>query len=68
MITQKISLKEGDELLTDDAEVINVLNKHFIDSVRCLANKGGCSTHLLDINDKEDTLENIITKFRHYLA
>ena len=34
--SQKISLKEEEELITDDAEVANVLNKHFVCSVRCL--------------------------------
>ena len=27
--SQKISLKEGDKLVTDDIEIANVLNKHF---------------------------------------
>ena len=64
--SQKISLKEGEELITDDAEVANILNKHFVNSVRCLAEKGGCSAQVLDINDKKDALENIITRFQHH--
>ena len=28
--SQKISLKEGEELITDDAEVANILIKHFV--------------------------------------
>ena len=34
--SQKISLKEGDKLVTDDSEIANVLKKHFVNSVRCL--------------------------------
>ena len=64
--SQKISLKEGEELITDDVKVANVLNKHFVNSVRCLAEKGGCSAHLLDINDKKDALDNIIERFKHH--
>ena len=45
-------------------EIANVLNKHFVNSVRCLAEKGGCSAHVLDINDKKDPLENIVTRFQ----
>ena len=62
--SQKISLKEGEELVTDDVKVA-VQNKHFVNSVRCLAEKGGCSAHLLDINDKKDALANIIARFKH---
>ena len=36
---QKISLKEGEEIVTDDTRIANVLNEHFINSVRCLAEK-----------------------------
>ena len=54
--SQKISLKEGEEVITDDAEVANILNKHFVNSVRCLAEKSGCSAHVLDINDKKRCL------------
>ena len=60
--SQKTSLKEGK---TDDIEVTNVLNKHFINSVRCLAEKGGCNAHILEINSKEDPLDNIIARFKH---
>ena len=31
--SQKISLKEGEEILTDDIKIANVLNEHFINSV-----------------------------------
>ena len=62
--SQKISLKEGDKLVTDDIEIANVLNKHFVSSVRCLAEKGGCSAHVLDINNEKDTLDNIFTRFK----
>ena len=34
--------------------------------MRCLAEKGGCSAHLLDINDKKDALDNIIERFKHH--
>ena len=47
-------------------KVANVLNEHFLNSVRCLAGKGGYSAHLLDINDKKNALDNIIVRFKHY--
>ena len=37
--SQKISLKEGEKLVTDDIEVANVLNKHFINFVWSLDEK-----------------------------
>ena len=64
--SQQISLKEGDKIVTDETEVSNVLNKHFINSVRCLAEKGGCSAQVLEINEKKDPLENILTRFQHH--
>ena len=30
----------------------------------CLAEKGGSSAHVLDINDEKDPLENIVTRFQ----
>jgi len=59
-------LKEGEKLVTDDIEVANVLKKHSKNSVRCLAEKGGCSAHILEINSKEDPLDNIITRFKRH--
>ena len=59
LASQKISFKEDDELVTDEKD----LNKHFVNSVRCLAEKGGCSAQVLDINDKKDPLDNILTRF-----
>ena len=44
---------------------VSILNKHYVSSVRC-AEKGGCSAHVLDINDKKDALENIITRFQNH--
>ena len=35
----KNSLQEGDEIISDDSEVADILNKHFVNSVRCLADK-----------------------------
>ena len=32
--------------------------------MRCLAEKGGCSAHALNINDDKDPLENIVTGFQ----
>ena len=64
--SQKISLKEGEELVTDDVDVSNVNNKHFVNSVPCLAEKRGCSADILNMNDKKDTLANIIICFQHY--
>ena len=32
----------------------------------CLAEKGCCSAHVLDINDEKLFLENIVTRFQHH--
>ena len=63
----KISLKEGDKPITD-FEIANVLNKHFVNIVLCLTEKGGCSAHVFDINDKQDPLNNIVTRFQLNLS
>ena len=44
----------------------NILNKHFTNSVRTLADKGGCSAHVLDYNSLDDPLENIIQQFQYH--
>ena len=62
--SQKISLK--DDIITDDKEVGNISNKHFTNSVRTLADKGGCSAHVLDINNLKDPVENIIQRFQYH--
>ena len=54
--------------MTDDNEIANVLNKHFVNSVRYLAERGGCIAHVLDINDEKDPLENIVNQFQLYLS
>ena len=36
-----LSYREGEELVTDDVKVGNVRNKHFVNSLPCLAEKGG---------------------------
>ena len=64
--SQKISLKEGEEIVTDDTKIANVLNEHFVNSVRCLAEKGGCSAHVLEMNDEKDPIDNIITRFKYH--
>ena len=64
--SQKICLKEGDKIISDDTEVANILNKHFIDSVRSLAEAGGCSQLVLDYNSLKDPIENIIHRFKHH--
>ena len=40
-----------------------MLNKHFVNSVRCLAEKGDCCAHVLNISDDKDPL-NIVTIFQ----
>ena len=60
--------KKWEVYVTGDTEIGNVLNKHFINSVRCLAEKGGCSAHFLEISSKEDPLDNIITCFQYHLS
>ena len=62
--SQKISLKE-EEIVTDDIKIANVLNEHFIKFVRCLAEKGCCSVHVLELNDEKNPIDNIITCFKN---
>ena len=64
--SNKICLKEGERILTDDTEIANVLNKHFVDSVRSLAETGGCSQQVLDYNLLDDPIENIICRFKNH--
>ena len=64
--TQKICLKEGDKIISDDTEVANVLNKHFINSVRSLAETGGCSEMVLNHNSMEDPIENVVHRFKNH--
>ena len=37
--SQKISLKEGDNIVSDDTEVDNILNKNFVGAVHHLSDK-----------------------------
>ena len=53
-------------MISDDTEVANILNKHFTDAVRSLAEAGGCSELVLDHNSLEDPLENIIHRFKDH--
>ena len=41
------------------------MNKHFLNSVRCLADKGGGSSHVWDVHDTKDPSDNIIKRFQH---
>ena len=43
-----------------------VLNKHFINFVRSVAEKNDCSAHVFVIIDEKDPLENIVTRFRFH--
>ena len=52
--------------MTDETDVSSVINKHFVNSVRCLAEKGGCSEQVLDIKEKKDPLDNTLTRFHHH--
>ena len=56
-----MSLKEGYKLVTDDSEIANMLNKH-VNSLRCLAVKGGCSAHAFNLNEDKDPLEHFVTR------
>ena len=40
---RKISLKKGDELISEDTVLANARNKHFIKSVTNFSEKGRCS-------------------------
>ena len=64
--SEKICLKEGDRIISDSTEVANILNNHFIGSVRSLAEAGGCSQHVLDYNSLEDPVENVVQRFKHH--
>ena len=64
--SQKISLKEGDKIISDDTEVANILNKNFVEAVRLLSDKGGCSNNVLNFNTIDDPLENIIHRFKNH--
>ena len=64
--SQKICLQEGDRIISDDNEVANILNNHFIGSVRSLAEAGGCSQHVLDCNSLGDPVENVVHRFQHH--
>ena len=44
----------------------NILNNHFVGSVRSLAEAGGCSQHVLDYNSLEDPIENVVQRFKHH--
>ena len=58
--TQKIYLREGDQIVLDDAEVANLLSKHFVKSVSKLAEVNGCSRNVLcDVDNTDPTLNNI---------
>jgi hypothetical protein len=41
-----MKLKEGDVIISDDSEVPDILNKHFLNSARCLADQGGWSFYV----------------------
>ena len=64
--SQNICLKEGDRIISDDIEVANILNNHFIGSVRSLAEAGSCCEKVLDYNLLEDPLENVVHRFKHH--
>ena len=48
--------------------VADILNKHFVNIVRYLADKGGFISHILNVNDAEDPLDNIIKRFQHHAS
>ena len=64
--SHKICHKEGDRTISDDAEVVNILNNHFIGSVCSLAEAGGCSEQVLDYKLLEDPIENVVHHFKHH--
>ena len=57
-----ISLKTADSV----AKIANVLDKSFVNSVLSLVEKGGCSGHVLPMNDEKDPLDKIITHFKYH--
>ena len=63
--SQKISLKEGYEIVSDDTEVANTLNRNFTECVRQLSEKRGCSENVLDYNS-DDPLESIIHRLNNH--
>ena len=62
--TQKIYLREGDQIVLDDAEVANLLSKHFVKSVSKLAEVNGCSQNVLCDVDNTDPTLNAIERFK----
>ena len=67
-LTQKKSLKEGHRIVLDDAEVANLLNKHFVESVSELARVNGCSQNVLNDVDNTDSTLNAIEHFIYHLS
>ena len=41
--TQKICFKEGNKVTSNDTDVANIMNKHFVDAVRSCEPRGGHS-------------------------
>ena len=52
--SQKISLKEGNNSISNDTEVLNVLNKKFVEAVCLLPDKGACSNNVHDFKTIDD--------------
>ena len=57
--SKKISLKEGEKIVSDDTAIAKILNKSFAEAVRHFSDKSGCSKNALDDNSIEDSLSNI---------
>ena len=64
--SRKISLKEGDEIVSDDIEVANTLHKTFVEAVPQLSDKKGCSKNVSDYNSIDDPLENITHRLKKH--
>ena len=63
--SKKISLKEGEKIVSDDTAIAKILNKSFAEAVRHFSDKSGCRKKVLDDNSIEDSLQNIL-RFKNY--
>ena len=61
-----ITLIDNNNLVTSDNEVAEILNRHFIESVKVLVDKDSSSAFLTEKSSTDDPVENIIQKFRYH--
>ena len=62
--SQKISLKEKEEIVTADIKISDVLDEHFMNSVR--QEKVAAARQVLKMNDEREQLDDNITRFKYH--